>query len=286
MNAPPRSSPPLRSSEQRGGDPGESAPASRLVGESLKVGYNAQRVVLHDVEVQIPEGELTVIVGPNACGKSTLLKALARMLPTRAGRVLLDGQPIQQFAPKAVARRLGLLPQSPSAPDGITVSDLVARGRYPHQNLLRQWSPADERAVVEALIAANVADLADRNVDELSGGQRQRVWVAMALAQETPLLLLDEPTTYLDIAHQIEVLNLTRRLHREGRTVVLVLHELHLAFRYATHLIVMKEGRIVAQGHPEQIVTAELIEQVYDLACQVIPDPVTDRPLVLPLDLA
>lgn len=261
------------------------APQSRLTGEHLKVGYHAQQVVLHDVEVAIPEGELTVIVGPNACGKSTLLKTLARMLPTRAGRVLLDGQPIEQYAPKAVARRLGLLPQSPSAPDGITVSDLVARGRYPHQNLLRQWSPADERAVVEALIAANVADLADRNVDELSGGQRQRVWVAMALAQETPLLLLDEPTTYLDIAHQIEVLNLTRRLQREGRTVVLVLHELHLAFRYASHLIVMKEGRIVAQGRPEEVVTAELIEQVYDLPCQVIPDPVTGRPLVLPLDV-
>ncbi len=258
---------------------------SRLAGEELRVGYHAQQLVLHEVDVAIPEGELTVIVGPNACGKSTLLKALARMLPARAGRVLLDGQPIQQFAPKAVARRLGLLPQSPTAPDGITVSDLVARGRYPHQNLLRQWSPADEQAVVDALIAANVADLADRNVDELSGGQRQRVWVAMALAQETPLLLLDEPTTYLDIAHQIEVLNLTRRLHREGRTVVLVLHELHLAFRYATHLIVMKEGRIVAQGSPEQIVTAELIEQVYELACQVIPDPVTGRPLVLPLDV-
>lgn len=262
------------------------APPSRLTGENLQVDYGTQQVVLHDIEVAIPEGELTVIVGPNACGKSTLLKALARMLPTRAGRVLLDGQPIEQLAPKAVARKLGLLPQSPSAPDGITVSDLVARGRYPHQNLLRQWSSGDERAVVEALIAANVADLADRNVDELSGGQRQRVWVAMALAQETPLLLLDEPTTYLDIAHQIEVLNLTRRLHRAGRTVVLVLHDLHLAFRYATYLIVMKQGRIVARGTPEEIVTAELIEQVYDLACQVVPDPVTGRPLVLPLDIA
>ena len=260
------------------------ATASRIRGESLRVGYAAQREVLHDVDVMIPEGELTVIVGPNACGKSTLLKTLARMLPTRAGRVLLDGQPIEQLAPKAVARRLGLLPQGPSAPDGIIVSDLVARGRYPHQNLLRQWTPEDEQAVVAALIAANVADLADRSVDELSGGQRQRVWVAMALAQETPLLLLDEPTTYLDIAHQIEVLNLTRKLHRDGRTVVLVLHELHLAFRYATHLIVMKEGRIVAQGRPEQVVTADLIEQVYDLPCQVIPDPVTGRPLVLPLD--
>ncbi|MDF1487420.1 ABC transporter ATP-binding protein [Tessaracoccus caeni] len=258
---------------------------ARLSGEALRVGYSAQRTVLHDVDVVIPEGELTVIVGPNACGKSTLLKTLARMLQPQAGLVLLDGQPIGKLAPKAVARRLGLLPQGPTAPDGITVSDLVARGRYPHQNLLRQWSKEDERAVLDALVAANVAELADRNVDELSGGQRQRVWVAMALAQETPLLLLDEPTTYLDVAHQIEVLNLTRRLHREGRTVVLVLHELHLAFRYATHLIVMRDGVIVAEGRPEDIVTAELIERVYDLPCQVIPDPVTGRPLVLPLDI-
>ncbi|ROR95558.1 iron complex transport system ATP-binding protein [Salana multivorans] len=258
--------------------------ASRLRAERLRVGYGQSDDILHDVDVAVPEGELTVIVGPNACGKSTLLKALARMLAARQGQVLLDGQPIGTLAPKAVARRLGLLPQGPTAPDGITVSDLVARGRYPHQNLLRQWSARDEQAVVEALLAANVADLADRNVDELSGGQRQRVWIAMALAQETQLLLLDEPTTYLDIAHQVEVLSLTRRLHRSGRTVVLVLHELHLAFRYATHLIVMREGRIVAEGRPEEIVTADLIERVYDLPCRVVPDPVTGRPLVLPLD--
>ncbi|HEY0186282.1 MAG TPA: ABC transporter ATP-binding protein [Cellulomonas sp.] len=258
--------------------------ASRLRGAALRVGYGPQSEILHDVDVVIPDGELTVIVGPNACGKSTLLKALARMLPARSGEVLLDGRPIGSLAPKAVARTLGLLPQGPSAPDGITVSDLVARGRYPHQNLLRQWSGEDERAVVDALLAANVADLADRNVDELSGGQRQRVWIAMALAQETALLLLDEPTTYLDIAHQVEVLNLTRRLHRAGRTVVLVLHELHLAFRYATHLVVMRDGRVVATGTPEEVVTAELIEQVYDLPCRVVPDPVTGRPLVLPLD--
>lgn len=260
------------------------APPTRLYGEGLRVGYGTGEEILHDVDVVIPEGELTVIVGPNACGKSTLLKALARMLAARSGTVYLDGEPINSYAPKAAARRLGLLPQGPTAPDGITVSDLVARGRYPHQNLLRQWSTADEDAVVDALIAANVADLAERNVDELSGGQRQRVWVAMALAQQTPILLLDEPTTYLDIAHQVEVLNLTRRLHQQGRTVVLVLHELHLAFRYATHLIVMRDGVIVAEGSPGDIVTAELIERVYDLPCEVIPDPVSGRPLVLPLD--
>lgn len=259
-------------------------PEARLVGRALNVGYGGDRRILHDVDVTIPEGELTVIVGPNACGKSTLLKALARMLPVQAGEVLLDGRPIRSYQPKAAARKLGLLPQGPTAPDGITVSDLVARGRYPHQNLLRQWSVEDEAAVLEALAAANVTDLAERNVDELSGGQRQRVWIAMALAQQTPILLLDEPTTYLDIAHQVEVLNLARRLQRKGRTVVIVLHELHLAFRYATRLIVMREGRIEASGRPEEVVTEELVERVYELPCRVIPDPVTGRPLVLPLD--
>lgn len=264
---------------------GDTNVVTRLYGEGLRVGYGPHSEILHGVDVRIPEGELTVIVGPNACGKSTLLKTLARMLSTRAGQVYLDDTLIGHYAPKAVARKLGLLPQGPTAPDGITVSDLVARGRYPHQNLLRQWSPADEQAVVDALIAANVADLADANVDELSGGQRQRVWVAMALAQQTPILLMDEPTTYLDIAHQVELLNLARRLQQQGRTVVIVLHELHLAFRYATHLIVMRDGNIVAQGHPNDIITAELIEQVYDLPCQVMSDPISGRPLVLPLDV-
>ncbi|MGO1543371.1 MAG: ABC transporter ATP-binding protein [Gulosibacter sp.] len=250
----------------------------------MNVSYNAQTQILHDINVSIPDGEFTVIVGPNACGKSTLLKALARMLAPSHGTVLLDGTPIQEFQPKAVARTLGLLPQAPQAPDGITVSDLVARGRFPHQNLLRQWSKADEDAVVEAMLAANVADLADRTVDELSGGQRQRVWIAMALAQQTPLLLLDEPTTYLDISHQVEVLNLARRLQQDGRTIVVVLHELHLAFRYATNLIVMRNGEIVAEGAPTEIVNAALIRDVYGLECVVIDDPLTARPMVIPID--
>lgn len=258
-------------------------PASRLRAERLDVGYG-DRPVVHQVDLAVPEGELTVVVGPNACGKSTLLKALARMLPPSAGQVVLDGASIHRLGSKEVARRLGLLPQGPTAPDGITVTDLVARGRYPHQSLLRQWSPADEAAVVEAMVAADVVDLAERNVDELSGGQRQRVWIAMALAQQTPLLLLDEPTTYLDIAHQVEVLNLARRLQRAGRTVVLVLHELHLAFRYATHLVVMRDGRIVAQGSPSDVVTAALVEEVFDLPCEILTDPVSGRPIVVPLD--
>jgi iron complex transport system ATP-binding protein len=255
----------------------------RLAGRDLSVGYGPKDVIA-GLDIRIPAGELTVIVGPNACGKSTLLRALARMLPARGGVVELDGQPIGRYGPKEVARRLGLLPQSPVAPDGIAVEDLVARGRYPHQGLLRQWSDRDQAAVEAAMARAGVTELADSAVSELSGGQRQRVWIALALAQETPILLLDEPTTFLDIAHQVEVLNLARELQRAGQTVVVVLHELALAFRYATNLIVMRGGAIAAQGAVEDVVTAELIAQVYGLPCQLITDPVSGRPLVAPLD--
>lgn len=255
----------------------------RLAGRDVTIGYG-DRTIIAGLDVRIPTGELTVIVGPNACGKSTLLRALARMLPARTGVVELDGQPIAGYPPKEVARRLGLLPQSPTAPDGIVVEDLVARGRYPHQGVLRQWSDADTRAVESAMARAGVADLADRMVGELSGGQRQRVWIAMALAQQTPILLLDEPTTYLDIAHQVEVLNLARELQRGGQTVVVVLHELNLAFRYATNLIVMHEGAIVVQGEVADIVTERLIADVYGLPCRLLDDPVSGRPLVVPLD--
>lgn len=255
---------------------------ARLRGENLTVGYD-RRHVLNGLDVTIPTGEVTVIVGPNACGKSTLLRALARMIPTSTGHVILDGSPIGDLAAKEVARRLALLPQSPIAPDGIVVEDLVARGRYPHQGLLKQWSSADEAAVESALQRAGVVELRDRMVGELSGGQRQRVWIAMVLAQDTPLLLLDEPTTFLDISHQVEVLNLCRRLHGDGVTVVAVLHDLNLAFRYADHLIVMKAGEIVAEGRPTEIVTAELIDSVFDLPCRIIDDPETMTPLVIPL---
>ncbi|MBM9466939.1 ABC transporter ATP-binding protein [Nakamurella leprariae] len=258
-------------------------PAPRLRAESVTLAYES-RVITQDLTVAVPDGEFTVIVGPNACGKSTLLRSLARMLTPRAGEVVLDGRAISSLPSKEVARRLGLLPQSPVAPDGITVTDLVARGRYPHQRLLRQWSPADEAAVGEAMVATGVADLALRGVDELSGGQRQRVWIAMALAQQTPILLLDEPTTFLDIAHQIEVLDLCADLHVEqGRTVVAVLHDLNHACRYATHLIAMKDGRVVAEGRPGDVVDADLVREVFGLACRVITDPETGTPLVVPL---
>ena len=264
-------------------DIGDDRQPDRLRAESVTIGYDA-RVISTGLSVDIPDNEFTVIIGPNACGKSTLLRSLARMLSPSAGSILLDGRAISSYPSKEVARRLGLLPQSSVAPDGITVADLVARGRYPHQKLLRQWSRTDEQIVGEALAATNVADLADRPVDELSGGQRQRVWLAMALAQQTPILLLDEPTTYLDIAHQIEMLDLCADLHvKQNRTLVAVLHDLNHACRYATHLIAMKAGRVVAVGKPSEIVTAELVEEVFGLACRIIDDPETGTPLIIPL---
>lgn len=253
-----------------------------LVGQRLRLTYDSA-VVAEDLSVEIPRGSLTMIIGPNGCGKSTLLKALARMLTPDRGVVLLEGEDIHRSATKAVARRLGLLPQSPVAPDGITVSDLVSRGRYPYQKLLRQWSRDDEEIVNEAMAATGVTEFAARGVDELSGGERQRVWLAMVLAQQTDTLLLDEPTTYLDLAHQIEVLELCSAVLAEREmTIVVVIHELNLAVRYADHLIVMKDGAVQAVGSPEDVVTEELIRHTFDLPCRVVDDPETGHPMIIP----
>ncbi|MFE6699248.1 ABC transporter ATP-binding protein [Streptomyces sp. NPDC057718] len=262
--------------------PAGSQPGSRLRAEKATIGYD-QRVVAENLTVSIPDGSFTVIVGANACGKSTLLRALSRLLKPASGSVLLDGKSISSYRAKEVALRLGLLPQSSLAPDGITVADLVARGRYPHQNLIRQWTSTDEQAVLDAMAATGVTELSHLPVDELSGGQRQRVWVAMVLAQQTPLLLLDEPTTFLDIAHQIELLELFTDLHQAGNTLVAVLHDLNHAARYGTHLIAMKNGQVVAEGSPSEVVTADLVHEVFGLRCQVVPDPVTSTPMVVPL---
>ncbi|MEV0092432.1 ABC transporter ATP-binding protein [Streptomyces sp. NPDC050738] len=255
---------------------------SRLAARELTLAYD-DRVVVEDLELAVPDGRVTVIVGPNACGKSTTLRALGRLLKPRGGAVLLDGVELARIPTKKIAQTIGLLPQSPVAPEAITVADLVARGRQPHQSWWQQWSEADERAVTDAMERTDVAELASRSVDELSGGQRQRVWIAMALAQETDLLLLDEPTTFLDISHQVEVLDLVRQLnHERGRTVVAVLHDLNQAARYADHLVAMKAGRVVAEGHPKEVVTAELVRDVFGLEAVVVPDPVTGSPLVVP----
>ncbi|MHB1138765.1 MAG: ABC transporter ATP-binding protein [Microthrixaceae bacterium] len=258
------------------------SPESPLTAEHLRLAYD-RTVIVHDLDVRIPAGRVTVIVGANACGKSTLLRGLARLLPPASGSVLLDGEDLHRLSTKQIATRLGILPQSPTAPEGITVADLVARGRYPHQRWFRQWSKEDETIVASALEATNTTDLAERTVDELSGGQRQRVWIALALAQGTPLMLLDEPTTYLDLTHQIEVLDLLAELNEhEGRTVVIVLHDLNLACRYADHLIAMKAGRIVAEGSPSQVITAPTVHEVFGLDCEVMSDPLCGTPMVVP----
>ncbi|MGY4103560.1 ABC transporter ATP-binding protein [Nocardia sp. R16R-3T] len=256
---------------------------TRLCAQDVTLGYG-DRVIVDGLDIDIAPGVVTTVIGPNGCGKSTMLRSLGRLLRPRQGRILLDGKAISMMKTKDVARIIGMLAQSPVAPEGLTVADLVARGRHPHQSWIRQWSATDEAEVMSALAATGIAVLADRALDELSGGQRQRAWISMALAQGTDILLLDEPTTYLDLAHSVEVLDLIDRLHDDlGRTVVMVLHDLNLAIRYSDQLIVMRDGRIVAQGAPADIIDVALLREVFDLDASVLEDPVSGRPMIVPI---
>ncbi len=255
----------------------------RLAADGVRLAYG-EKVVVDDLDLQLTDGSFTAIVGPNGCGKSTLLRALGRLMRPQSGQVLLDGRAIARTPTREVAKVLGLLPQAPLAPEGLTVADLVARGRHPHQSWLRQWSRDDETIVAEALAWTHMAEFGDRPVDALSGGQRQRAWISMALAQGTDLLLLDEPTTYLDLSHQIDVLDLVARLHTErGRTVVVVLHDLNLAARYAQRLVAMKDGELVASGTPHEVLTEQLLADVFDLEARILRDPVAGTPMVVPV---
>ena len=253
-----------------------------LEARGVHAAYRKGEGVLFDVSATVPHGEFTAIIGPNGCGKSTLLRAFSRLLAPTSGHVLLGGRDISGVRTTELARQMSLLPQDSPIPDGIRVAELVRRGRYPHQTLFSQWSEQDAQAVAEAMSLTHTAELADRLVDTLSGGQRQRVWIALALAQDAQCLLLDEPTTFLDIAHQVETLRLLDDLRSRGRTIVAVLHELGHAARFATHLIVMNQGRVVATGPPDQLLTETLVEQVFGLRCRVIADPDTGTPVVLP----
>ena len=255
--------------------------APGLSAHGVTLSYGGEPIV-RDVSLEVPEGGLTAIIGPNGCGKSTLLKAFARSLKPDSGQIALHGKDLHSYRGKAAARHIALLPQSPIAPDGITVRGLVRRGRFPHHTLLRQWSPQDESAIAFALDRTGLEAIADVQTSELSGGQRQRAWIAMVLAQQTELLLLDEPTTFLDIAHQYEVLELCAELNREGRTIVAVLHDLNQAARFASHLVVMRAGVLHAQGPPSEVLTAELVGDVFGLPCDIVPDPRTGTPMVVP----
>ncbi|UNX56014.1 ABC transporter ATP-binding protein [Georgenia sp. TF02-10] len=258
-------------------------PGHELRAERLSLAYDGDLVV-RDLDLDLPAGRVTAVVGANGCGKSTLLRGLARLLRPRGGAVLLDGRPVHTLPAKEVARTIGILPQSATAPDGITVADLVGRGRYPHQGWFRQWTAADDDAVRSALAATGTADLAARRVEELSGGQRQRVWLAMALAQDPDVLLLDEPTTFLDVTHQVDVLDLLHEQNRDrGTTVVMVLHDLNLAARYADQLVVMAAGQVVTAGPPSAVLTTDLLRDAFGLAAEILPDPVCGSPMVVPI---
>lgn len=257
--------------------------AYALTTRKLKLAYEG-KVIIESLDLAIPTGKITILVGPNGCGKSTLLKGLGRLLKPKHGVVYLGSESIAKLSSKAIAKRLGLLPQGPTAPEGLTVRDLVAQGRYPHQGWLQQWSKDDEKQVNWALSITQMQEFAHYALDNLSGGQRQRAWIAMTLAQDTEILLLDEPTTYLDLAHQMEVLDLLYDLNQEqGRTIVMVLHDLNQACRYGDHLVAVRDGRVYQQGHPERVMTETMVREVFGLESQIVSDPVAGTPLCIPI---
>ena len=251
--------------------------------EQVTSGYD-NKTILHDISVTIPSNQISIIIGANGCGKSTLLKTMARLIKPTSGQVTLDGKSIHKIQPKQLAKVLGLLPQSPIVPEGITVADLVGRGRFPHHTFLKGWTKKDYEAVAEAMEIMNITEFADCHIDELSGGQRQRVWIAMALAQQTDILFLDEPTTYLDITYQIEILDMLTDLNKKyGTTIVMVLHDINLSARYADHVFALHKGKLVADGKPEEVITSSLIKEIFGLNCMVIQDPISDSPSVIPI---
>ncbi|WP_018753742.1 ABC transporter ATP-binding protein [Paenibacillus sanguinis] len=257
-------------------------PTHTFKAEAAVAGYE-HKTVIQGVSLVIPNNKISVIIGANGCGKSTLLKAMARLIKPTSGEITLDGKPINKIPPKQLARVLGLLPQSPIVPEGISVADLVGRGRFPHQSWLSGWRKQDYEAVAEAMEIMNITELANHHIDELSGGQRQRVWIAMALAQQTDILLLDEPTTFLDITYQVEILDLLTDLNRKrGTTIVMVLHDINLSARYADHIFALHEGKLIKEGQPSEVITSEMVHQIFGLNCTVIKDPVSDSPFVVP----
>lgn len=258
-------------------------PTHTFQAEHIIAGYDS-RTILHDISVRVPSNQISIIIGANGCGKSTLLKTMARLIKPMSGQVTLDGKPIYKIPPKQLARVLGLLPQSPIVPEGITVADLVGRGRFPHHSFLKGWTKKDYEAVAEAMEIMNITEFADRHIDELSGGQRQRVWIAMALAQQTDILFLDEPTTYLDITYQVEILDMLTDLNKKyGTTIVMVLHDINLSARYADYIFALHKGKLVAEGAPMEVITETLIQDIFDLDCKIIQDPVSASPSVIPI---
>lgn len=261
---------------------GAEATMTAIQTKSLTLSYG-DTTIINELDLAIPKGEISVFIGSNGCGKSTLLRSIARLLKPEKGAVLLEGEAIAKLPTKEVAKKLAILPQGPAAPEGLTVLQLVKQGRYPYQNWLKQWTEKDEKAVMDALSSTGMLEFAERPVDSLSGGQRQRAWIAMTLAQDTDIILLDEPTTYLDMTHQIEILDLLFELNeKEKRTIVMVLHDLNLACRYAHHIVAIKDKKIYAEGRPEHVINCNLVKDVFQMNCEVTMDPLFGTPLCIP----